>query len=144
TATLVPAARFLRPGLATFFAHPNRGVGGAPIRRPYILMSPQAAPDYFKCLAFFSCAFLRLHLPSSEYIWNRDRDQGKSCAPGTSCPPPSYEAFVVRAATPMAATSTCRLPTAAKAGSSSISVMAANAIWAWAVLARSRSHWRES
>src|SRR5262249_27884159 len=27
---------------------PHRGVGGAPIRRPYILTSPQVAPGYFK------------------------------------------------------------------------------------------------
>src|SRR5262249_47778253 len=101
-----------------------------PIRHPYILTSPQVAPGYFKGLAFFSCGPLRPPLPSSGYIdSNLDRALGRSCAPGTSFPPPSYEAFAMRVATPMAATSTCRLPTAAKAGSSSISVMAASATW---------------
>src|SRR5262249_5430556 len=55
-------------GLHRCFAHPNRGVGGAPIRHPYILTSPQVAPGYFKGLAFSSCAPLTLPLPSSGYI----------------------------------------------------------------------------
>ena len=65
TAHLVPAAHFCARGLQLCFAHPNRGVGGAPIRHPYILTSPQVAPCYFKGLAFFSCARLPPPLPSS-------------------------------------------------------------------------------
>src|SRR5262245_38560118 len=74
---LVPAAH-LRPGFCILASlTPSRGVGGAPIRRPYILTSPQTAPDCFKRLPFFPCAFLRLHLPSSGSIaLSRDRDQG--------------------------------------------------------------------
>src|SRR5262249_33570625 len=107
---------------------------------PYILTSPQVAPGHFKALVFPSCVDLTAPLPSLGYIiCNQDRVYGRPCAPGTSFPLPSYEAFVVRVATPMAATSTCRLPTAAKAGFSSISGMAASATWVWAALARSRS-----
>jgi hypothetical protein len=32
--------------------------GGAPVRYPYILTSPQVAPDYFKCLSLFCCTRL--------------------------------------------------------------------------------------
>src|SRR6516162_2505027 len=124
---------FLRPGFFDFASlTPNRGVGGAPIRHPYILRSPQVAPDYSSDLGFASCATFTAPLRSPGYIvLNRGRSQGSSCAPGTSFPLPSYEAFVVRVATPMAATSICRWRTAAKAGSFNISVMAASAIWGW-------------
>jgi len=47
TAHLVPAARFCTRGLRLCFTHPKRGVGGAPIRGPYILTPPQVAPGYF-------------------------------------------------------------------------------------------------
>src|SRR5262245_39757354 len=73
---------------------PNRGVGGAPIRHSYILRSPYVAPGYLRGLAFFSCAPLTPPLPSSGYTaWNRDKTWGRSCASGTSFPPPSSEAF---------------------------------------------------
>src|SRR6516162_7505924 len=109
---------------------PNRGVGGAPIRHPHLLTLPQVAPGHFKVITLLPCVALTPPLPSSGYIAsNLDRAWGGSCVPGISFPRPSYEAFVVRAATPMAATSTCRLPTAAKAGSSGISVMAASTTW---------------
>ena len=65
---------FLRPGVATLLRSPESRVGGAPIRHPCILTSPQGAPGYFKGLAFFSCAPLTPPLPSSGYsVWNRDR-----------------------------------------------------------------------
>src|SRR5215472_9470753 len=66
TAHLVPAARCPRPGFASLLRSPAKRVGGAPIRRPYVLTSPQVAPDYFKGLAFFSCAPSRcLYHPQS-------------------------------------------------------------------------------
>src|SRR5262249_50710536 len=64
TTHLVPAAHVCARGLHPCFAHPNRGVGGAPLRHPYILTLPQVAPCYFKGLAFPSCAVLRVPLPS--------------------------------------------------------------------------------
>src|SRR5262245_5347848 len=74
TAHLVPAARCPRPGFASLLRSPAKRVGGAPIRRPYLLTSPQVAPGCFKGLAFFSCAPLTSPLPSSGYIAsNMDR-----------------------------------------------------------------------
>src|SRR5262249_50817071 len=69
---------FLRPGFCILASlTPNRGVGGAPIRRPYILTSPQVASEDFKGLAFFSCGPLTPPLPSSGYIdSNLDRAWG--------------------------------------------------------------------
>src|SRR5262249_38552309 len=55
TAHLVPAAHFLHPGFATLLRQPESRVGGAPICRPYILMSPQVTPGYFPGLAFSYC-----------------------------------------------------------------------------------------
>src|SRR5262249_22754044 len=79
TAHLVPAAHFCVRGLQLCFTHPEQGVGGAPIRRPSTLTSPQVAPGCFTGLAFFSCALLMPPLPSSENIvWNWDRAWGSS------------------------------------------------------------------
>src|SRR5262245_11129583 len=145
---LVKQPSFFSPGsfnvrilfLASQLPIPDRGDGGAPVRHPSLLTSPQVASCYFTGLVLFGCAFLTPPLASSEYIMhNRDRSQGSSsCAPGTSFPPPSCEAFVVRVATPMVATCFCSCVTAAKAGSSNISVMAASATWVWAAFGRSR------
>src|SRR5262245_3888307 len=125
---------------------PSEGIGGAPIRHPSLLTSPQVASCCFRRSILFGSALLTPPLAFSGYItYNRDRSQGiSSCAPGTSFPPPSYEAFVARVATPMVATCFCSFATGAKAGSSNISGMAASATWAWAALVRFRSHWRES
>src|SRR5262249_7539590 len=72
-----PRRVFCARGLHLCFAHPERGVGGAPIRHPYILTSPQVAPGYFKGLDFFPCAALTPPLPSSRYIAsNLDRALG--------------------------------------------------------------------
>src|SRR5215831_17263202 len=67
----------LRPGFAISLHSPRTRVGGAPIRHPYILTSPQVAPGYFKGLDFFPCAALTPPLPSSRYIAsNLDRALG--------------------------------------------------------------------
>src|SRR5215470_8516801 len=64
-------------GLRLLLRSPRIRVGGAPIRHPYILRSPQVAPGYFKGLAFFSCAPLTPPLPSSGYTAsNLDRTLG--------------------------------------------------------------------
>src|SRR5215472_14879950 len=90
---LVLATRW-RPRLATFASLTRMRVGGAPIRHPYILTSPQVAPGYFISSVLSSCAPLTPPLPSSGYTAsNLDRAQGGRCAPGTSFPPASYEAF---------------------------------------------------
>src|SRR5262249_31268534 len=138
TAHLVPAARFCAPGLQLCFAPPEWG--GGERRHSRLLTSPQVASGYFKGVFFFACVVLTPPLASSGFVvLNQDRAKSRRCAPGTSFRPPLYAAFGVRAATPMAATFTSRWPTAAKAGSSSISVMAASATWVWAALGRFRS-----
>src|SRR5262249_52559449 len=56
---------------------PNRGVGGAPIRHPHLLTSPQVAPGHFKVIILLPCVALTPPLGSSGYIMsNWDRSQG--------------------------------------------------------------------
>src|SRR6516162_4175404 len=86
--------RMSAPGVCDFASlTPNRGVGGAPIRHPPVLTSPQVTPGYFNALFFFACVVLTPPLASSAFIvLNRDRAEGRPCAPGTSFLPPSYAA----------------------------------------------------
>jgi len=55
-AFFVPAARFCARVFASLLRSPQSRVGGAPIRHPCILTSPQVSPSYFSGLAFSYCA----------------------------------------------------------------------------------------
>ena len=73
-----PRRIFCVRALQACFANPNRGVGGAPIRHPRLLRSPQVAPGSFKGLFFFACVVLTPPLASSAFIvLNRDRAEGR-------------------------------------------------------------------
>src|SRR5262249_52525654 len=118
TAHLVPAARRPRPGFASLLRSPVKRGGRSADPPP---LHPHVASGCLRLLQ--GLIFLRLRRPHaassilSVHRLNRDRAQGKACALGTSFPPPSYEPFAVKVATPMAATSFCSFTTGAKAGS---------------------------
>jgi len=76
TAHLVLATRW-RPRLATLLRSPRMRVGGAPIRHPRLLTSPQVAPGHFKVIILLPCVALTPPLASSGNIMsNRDRSRG--------------------------------------------------------------------
>src|SRR5262249_21777788 len=112
---LVKQPSFFSPGsfnvrilfLASQLPIPARQDGGASVRHPHLPTSPQVTPGYIKRFIFCPCTTLTAPLRSSGYIIsNRDRSQGSRHARlEQAFGPPSYGAFVVRAATPMAATS---------------------------------------